>query len=94
MRRVASPVRPDLDRICADLGFAFAYADDEPYWDETVRYEFALEEVECDLEAPTAELYALCLELASRAVRDEADAASPRRAGDYMGCGRGQLAGV
>lgn len=70
MRRVPSPLRPDFDRICADLGFAFAYADDEPYWDETVRYEFTMEEVECDLEAPTAELHAMCLELASRAVQD------------------------
>ena len=71
MKRVASPKRPDLDRICADLGFAFAYADDEPYWNETARYEFSLDEIERDLEAATDELYALCLELASRAVRDE-----------------------
>ena len=71
MKRVASPPRPDLDRICAALGFAFAYAEDEPYWDETARYEFSLDEIERDLEAATRELYALCLELASRAVRDD-----------------------
>ena len=71
MKRIASPVRPDLDVVCRDLGFAFAYADDEPYWDESVRYEFVREEVECDIEASTAELYAMCLELAARAVRDE-----------------------
>lgn len=70
MKRVSSPPRPDLDRVCNDLGFAFAYADDEPYWDETIRYEFTLDEVERDLEAPTAELYAMCLELASQAVQD------------------------
>ena len=71
MRRLVSPLRPDLDRICESLGFAFAYADGEPYWDETVRYEFALEQVERDIEQPTGELYGMCLELASRAVKDE-----------------------
>ena len=72
MKRLPSPPRPDLDRVCAALGFAFASANGEPYWDETVRYAFTLDEIERDIEAPAAELYALCLELASRAVADGA----------------------
>ncbi|HEX2727329.1 MAG TPA: glutathionylspermidine synthase family protein, partial [Beijerinckiaceae bacterium] len=44
----------------------------EAYWDESAYYAFTLAQIEQDLEEPSRELHALCLELVSRAVRDEA----------------------
>ena len=52
-------------------GFAFHTIDGERYWDERAYYAFTLEEIERDIEAPTAELDAMCRELVARAVDDE-----------------------
>ena len=72
MRRLPSPVRPDLAERTAAAGFTFAASDGRPYWDESARYEVALDEVERGIEAPTSELHALCLELVARAVASDA----------------------
>ncbi|MFO1135887.1 MAG: glutathionylspermidine synthase family protein [Rhodoblastus sp.] len=72
MRRSVSAPRPDFAQRAAEIGFAFAEIDGETYWDESARYEFSLREIEDDLEAPTEELGALCLEVAAKVVRDEA----------------------
>jgi glutathionylspermidine synthase len=72
MKREASPPRPDRDAHFKEIGFAYARMDGEAYWDESVRYVFTLEEIERDIEAATAELDALCLELVSRVATDEA----------------------
>jgi len=72
MRRIASKPRPDLDRRAAELGFTFHAPDGALYWDERNYYAFTLAEIERDLEAPTAELAALCCELAGRIVQSEA----------------------
>ncbi|MDO1580939.1 glutathionylspermidine synthase family protein [Rhizobium oryzicola] len=72
MIRRSSPVRPDLATRTADLGFEFAVGEDDSlYWDETIRYEFSLRQIEDDLEDPTTELWSLCQKLAGRAAHDQ-----------------------
>ena len=71
MKRVPSRVRPDLHRQISEAGFSFSLIDGRPYWNEAVRYEFTLRDIEAGVEQPTNELYALCLELVDRAVVDE-----------------------
>lgn len=63
--------RPGWKRLAEDLGFRFHTMYGEPYWDETAAYGFTLRQIEDDLEDPTAELHAMCLEVVGRAVRDE-----------------------
>ncbi len=72
MRREPSPVRPDAATRFAAIGFDFATIDGEPYWDESARYVFTLDQIEQGPEKATEELAALCDELVDRVVRDEA----------------------
>jgi glutathionylspermidine synthase len=71
MQRIACPERSDWRNLAAEVGFDFHTINDAPYWDETAYYAFTLEEIERDIEAPTAELDAMCRELVARAVNDE-----------------------
>jgi glutathionylspermidine synthase len=71
MRRVPIAPRTNLEARATELGFTFHARDGEIYWDESAYYEFSLEEIERDLEAPSHELAALCLELAGRICNDE-----------------------
>jgi glutathionylspermidine synthase len=71
MRRIACEERPDWRATAERVGFLFHTMDGEPYWDESAYYAFALQQIERDLEAPTAELDAMCGELVGRAVKDE-----------------------
>jgi glutathionylspermidine synthase len=71
MRRIVCPERDDW-RVTADqYGFDFHTLDGERYWDERAYYAFTLDEIERQIEAPTAEIDAMCLELVGRAVEDE-----------------------
>ena len=54
-------------------GFDFHTIDGERYWDERAYYAFTLDEIERQIEAPTGEIDAMCLELVGRAVDDERD---------------------
>lgn len=72
MKRQASPPRPDFAAHAAEIGFHFAGADGQVYWDESIRYAFSLAQIENDLESATAELGALCLDLVDRVVGDAA----------------------
>ena len=71
MRRVACDERADWREQAEKVGFVFHTIDDAPYWDETAYYAFTLQEIERDLEAPTAALDGMCRELVARAVADE-----------------------
>jgi len=72
MQRIACEERADW-RIKAEAeGFLFHTIDGERYWDERAYYAFTLEEIERDIEAPTAELDRMCGELVARAVDDAA----------------------
>ena len=71
MRRFACGERPGWREIAGDAGFAFHTIDGETYWDESHAYAFTLAEIEDDIEGPSAELHALCLDFAAEAVADE-----------------------
>ena len=71
MQRIPCPERDDWEATAAATGFAFHTESGQRYWDERAYYAFSLEEIERDIEAPTAELHAMCRELVGRAVRDE-----------------------
>ncbi|ACK85885.1 glutathionylspermidine synthase family protein [Methylorubrum extorquens] len=71
MRRFACGERPGWREIAGDAGFAFHTIDGEPYWDESHAYAFTLAEIEDDIEGPSAELHALCLDFAAEAMADE-----------------------
>jgi len=71
MQRIVCPERDDWRDTAEACGFDFHTIDGERYWDERGYYAFTLEEVEQQIEAPTGEIDAMCLELVSRTVNDE-----------------------
>jgi len=71
MKRLALTPRPDWQETAKRYGFQFHTMHGEPYWVEDAAYAFSLAEIERDLEGPTEELHALCLDLADAAVKDE-----------------------
>lgn len=71
MQRITVRPRSNIAERAKETGFKLLEVDGAPYWDETAYYGFSLKQIEEDLEAPTAELAALCLDLAARVVRDE-----------------------
>jgi glutathionylspermidine synthase len=71
VQRVPCAERPDWRVTAENTGFDFHTTDGTRYWDESAYYTFTLKQIERDLEAPTAELEAMCRELVSRAVADE-----------------------
>src|ERR1700722_2715702 len=71
MQRISCPERDDWRTTAEETGFDFHTLDGERYWDESACYAFTLEEIERQIEAPTAEIDAMCLELVDRAVGDE-----------------------
>ncbi|HZO45211.1 MAG TPA: glutathionylspermidine synthase family protein [Xanthobacteraceae bacterium] len=71
MQRVACDERADWRGIAERTGFAFHTIDGERYWDERAYYAFTLDEIERDIEAPTAELDEMCRALVERAVADD-----------------------
>ncbi len=72
MRRIELDVRPDWRRKAEEAGFVFHTIDGAPYWDESHCYAFTLEEIENDLEDPSAELHAMALDMVGEIVADEA----------------------
>ena len=71
MKRVACAERANWREIAEQTGFDFHTIDDAPYWVENAYYEFSLEQIERDIERPSAELEDMCLELVKRAIDDE-----------------------
>jgi glutathionylspermidine synthase len=71
MRRIACPERDDWRATADACGFDFHTIDGERYWDERAYYAFTLDEIERQIEGPTGEIDAMCLELVGRALRDE-----------------------
>ncbi|WP_375462419.1 glutathionylspermidine synthase family protein [uncultured Methylobacterium sp.] len=87
MRRIAVGERPDWRERARASGFTFHTIGGAPYWDESHAYAFTLEEIERDIEGPSAELHALCLAFVARAVEDErilASLAIPEAAWDVV----------
>jgi glutathionylspermidine synthase len=71
MQRILCPERDDWRATAESSGFDFHTIDGERYWDERAYYAFTLDEIERQIEAPTGEIDAMCLELVGRAIDDE-----------------------
>lgn len=87
MQRIQISPRPDWRSQADALGFKFHTLDDEIYWDESACYQFSLREIEEDIEGPTEELHALCLDLVGEVVKSErllAQLAIPQQAWDQI----------
>jgi glutathionylspermidine synthase len=68
VQRLVVPPRPDWRaHVERDLGFAFHTLDGAIYWDESVCYRFTADQAD-ELEAATAELEQMALELVDRVV--------------------------
>lgn len=72
MLRRAVPVRQDWKRMAEASGFDFHSPGGTVYWDESHCYALTLAEIENGLEGPASELEGMCLDVASRAVIDDA----------------------
>ncbi|HEV7636243.1 MAG TPA: glutathionylspermidine synthase family protein [Bradyrhizobium sp.] len=71
MRRLACSERDDWRLTAEQTGFDFHTIDGERYWDERACYAFTLDQIERQIEAPSAEIDAMCLELVARTIDDE-----------------------
>ncbi len=71
MQRVSCSERDDWQATAEACGFDFHTIDGARYWDERAYYAFTLAEIEDGIEAPTAEIDAMCRELCDRVVADE-----------------------
>lgn len=71
MQRVVMAERPEWRQRAESLEFRFHSISGEAYWDESVHYRFTLPQIEAGIEQPTLEIHELCMDLVSRAVRDE-----------------------
>jgi len=54
-----------------EFGFGFHTMYGRPYWDERAYYQFSLEQIERDIEAPTEEIHQMCLEVVAQVVADD-----------------------
>src|SRR5438477_2943888 len=71
MRRVDCLERDDWKQTAVTVGFDFHGLNDERYWDERAYYAFSLDEIERQIEGPTEEIDAMCVELVDRVVDDD-----------------------
>ena len=71
MQRLICAERDDWRVTAEQTGFEFHTIEGERYWDERACYAFTLDEIENQIEAPTGEIDAMCLELVACAVDDE-----------------------
>ncbi|MGR2738718.1 glutathionylspermidine synthase family protein [Billgrantia sp. Q4P2] len=71
MLRIDVTERPDWKRLAEELGFHFHTIEGEPYWVESAYYQFSMEQVERDIEAPTEAIHEMCMELVDRVCDSE-----------------------
>ncbi|MCC2614921.1 glutathionylspermidine synthase family protein [Aestuariibacter halophilus] len=72
MLRLPIAERPDWQVRAREYGFHFHTMHGQPYWDESAYYRFSLQQIEQDLEDPSAEIHQMCLDIVEQVVRDEA----------------------
>lgn len=71
MKRIDIEERPDWQQTAEREGFAFHTIGGERYWDERAYYQFTERQITEDIEAPTQELHAMCLDAVERVVESE-----------------------
>lgn len=87
MQRLILPERPDWQARADSLGFTWHHESGSAYWEEGAAYALTLQEVEEGIEAPTAELHQMCLDLVDEAVKSErlmAELDIPEKLRDYV----------
>lgn len=72
MYRIPVLERPDWQKRAQEFGFEFHTMYGEKYWDETAYYQFSLEQIERDIEAPTEEIHQMCLSVVDKVINDDA----------------------
>jgi glutathionylspermidine synthase len=70
MKRLLSKERHDWKDTADKFGFKFHTIEGERYWDESAYYQFSMKQIENDIEDPTNEIHAMCLDLVSEIVND------------------------
>ncbi|NVK72178.1 MAG: glutathionylspermidine synthase family protein [Oceanospirillaceae bacterium] len=71
MFRVPIAERPLWQKRAEEFGFEFHTMYGEKYWDETAYYQFTLEQIERDIEAPTEEIHQMCLAVVDKVTKDD-----------------------
>ncbi|MGK2959758.1 MAG: glutathionylspermidine synthase family protein [Candidatus Malihini olakiniferum] len=71
MERIDIVERPDWREKAIEFGFNFHTMYGEPYWCENAYYQFTLAQIE-ELEAVTAELHQMCLQVVKKVVSSDA----------------------
>jgi glutathionylspermidine synthase len=71
MKRISVAERANWRAYAEEVGFNFHTFDGEPYWDETAYYQFSLQQIEDDLEAPTEELHQMTMDMVGDITRSE-----------------------
>lgn len=71
MQRIVLPPRPDWQDKARAVGFGFHEMYGEPYWFEGAAYAFTMREIEEDIEDPTENLHAMCMDLVAEVAEDE-----------------------
>lgn len=87
MKRHTIAPRPGWQDFANSVGFEFHTIDNELYWDESAYYQFSLQQIEQDLEAPTEELHQMALDLVPEILANEQllqQLAIPERFWDYI----------
>ena len=72
MLRLTTKERRNWRQLAEEYGFKFHTMYGQAYWDESAYYQFTLQQIENDLEAPTEALHQMCLEVVDKVVNDEA----------------------
>ncbi|WP_416305420.1 glutathionylspermidine synthase family protein [Neptunicella sp. SCSIO 80796] len=72
MFRLSIAQRQDWQQQARDFGFHFHTLYGEPYWDESAYYQFSLQQIEQDIEDPTADIHQMCLQIVDEVVNSEA----------------------
>lgn len=71
MLRLPAVERANWRERAKEFGFNFHTMYGEPYWDESAYYQFTLEQIEQQIEAPTEELHQMCLQLVDKVVASD-----------------------
>jgi glutathionylspermidine synthase len=71
MLRLPIKERDGWQAKAEEFGFKFHTMYGEQYWDESAYYQFTLEQIEQDLEAPTEEIHKMCLAVVDKVINDD-----------------------
>lgn len=71
MFRMPIQERSNWHDLAEEFGFHFHTLYGDRYWDESAYYQFSLQQIEQDLEAPTEEIHQMCLSVVDKVLNDE-----------------------